>query len=611
MLNHKSYSVFKLKARGRCLQALLRETNGQELSNSRLLLYTEDDGKAWLLARLSAKIERGRNEHGAGEVADTNKALRSFFSVVGDLMLDKTTQWATDGILQTGLWSEGGPLAGDIPSCGFCFRWGPGLAGSGHSGSDRVCANTSQFELEYIGAATDRGTHKKLPDLVRQTDAMVADLQRCRGGEFWKFENGRWLRSDSSRCAARRVVEFVRRMRDNPLVRMSGAVCLVVGGILGPDVKGRARGIGAAYMLAAAFRGLVACSIGNRVVGLRFLKELTSPAAPNSCLREESSLSMISALSVGSTIAEIGAMSPREVETAILSQAFLPVLGHGYGVGVSGDDRCVLDLARGQRLHPAEGILELGASVLPDLSKRYGDRETLLFGSTVVSEREAGTRVAFVRDPVATNLTSHYPTTEIAGFEVSSLSMLLGSLNLTYLIVRRHHAALFRKWIYPALWSRLCSCSYDAARTTHRVLFGYAPRSVRAWNMAGTGVGGGTNNNGPMLSSAALYMATEIIGKKTGSYAGDFGCWCKALGLKRVPETESGIIADAPLVLWLCNVWQTGTGEAVRLNGTGGGYLRLNRGANFDHVEQDVACTPNPTVPPTEESVRLGARVGY
>lgn len=602
MLDHKSCTLFKLKARGRCLQAMLRETNGRELSSSRLLLYTEDNGKAWLLARLSEKIVREQKKQRA---ADTTNAMRSFFSVVGDLMLDKTTKWATDGILKTRLWSEGGPLAGDTPTCAFYFRWGSGLAGSGHSGSDRVCATANEFELEYIGAATDSETHKRLPDLVRQADAMVADLQGCRGGEFWEFEDGRWLRSDSSKCAARRVVEFVRRIRDDTLVRMSGAVCLVVDGIMGSGVEGRAKGVGAVYTLAAALRGLVACSIGNRAVGLRFLKELTSPAS-NPSLLGESSLSMISALDVGSTIAAIGAMDPGEVEAAILSQELLLVFGPGYGVGVSGD-RCVLDLAGHQSLHPAEGIFELAASVLPDLSKRYGDRETLLFGRTVVSEKEAGTRVAFVRDPVATNLASRYPTTEIAGFEMSSLSMLLGSLNLTYLTVSRENASLYRTWIYPALWSQLCSCSYNAVPTTHMVLFGYAPRSVLAWNTAGAGGGGA--NHGPVLNLAALYMATEIIGKKTGSYAGDFGCWCKALGLKRVPETDSGIIADAPLVLSDCKVWQTGTGETVRLDGNRQ-YLRLDRGANFDHVVQDLTCTPNTAVPPTQESVRLGARVG-
>lgn len=114
MLDHKSCTLFKLKARGRCLQALLRETNGRELSTSRLLLYTEDDGKAWLLALLSEKLARKRKQ-GAGE-ADINNVLRSFFSVVGDVMLDKTTQWATGEILGTGLWSDGGALAGDIPS---------------------------------------------------------------------------------------------------------------------------------------------------------------------------------------------------------------------------------------------------------------------------------------------------------------------------------------------------------------------------------------------------------------------------------------------------------------------------------------------------------------
>ena len=517
-------------------------------------------------------------------------------------MLDKTTQWATGEILGTGLWSDGGALAGDIPSCGFYFRRGAGLQGSPHSGSDRVCATTSEFELEYIGQAIDGDTHKRLPDLVRRTDAMVADLHRCRGGEFWAFEDDAWLRSNSRKSAARRVVEFVTRMRDDTFVRMSGSVCRVVNGMLESDVQGRAKGVGAAYKLAAAFRGLVACSIGNRAVGLRFLNDLT--ASSTTCLRE-SSLSMVASLNVGSTIAAIGSTGPREVEGAIRSQELLSVFGPGYGVGVS-RDRCVLDLGSRQRLHPAEGIIEMGASMLPDLSQRYCDSETLLFGETVASKREAGTRVAIVRDPVATNLAAHYPSTEIAGFEMSSLSMMLGSLNLTYLTVINENASLYRTWIYPTLWSRLCNCSYDALPTTHKVLFGYAPRSVLGWNMA---VAGGGAKDGPVLNSAALYMATEIIGKKTRSYAGDYGCWCKALGLKRVPETESGIIADAPLVLSECKVWQTGTGEAIRLDG-GREYLRLNRGANFDHVVQDVACTPNTAVPPTQDSVRLGARVG-
>lgn len=113
-----------------------------------------------------------------------------------------------------------------------------------------------------------------------------------------------------------------------------------------------------------------------------------------------------------------------------------------------------------------------------------------------------------------------------------------------------------------------------------------------------------------MLDSAALYMATEIIGKNTGSYDGDFGCWCEVLGLRRVPDTGSGILADAPLVLWSeCKVWQTENGEAIRLDKSGK-YLTLTRGAICDHVVEDVGCTPNTTVPPTEESIKLGGWAG-
>lgn len=62
-----------------------------------------------------------------------NETLRSFYSVVGDAMLDKATLWAKDQLLKTGLWSEGGALAGETPGCGFPFRWGQGLEGPGHS----------------------------------------------------------------------------------------------------------------------------------------------------------------------------------------------------------------------------------------------------------------------------------------------------------------------------------------------------------------------------------------------------------------------------------------------------------------------------------------------
>lgn len=367
-------------------------------------------------------------------------------------------------------------------------------------------------------------------------------------------------------------------------------------------MKGRAKGIGAAYMLAVAFRGLVACSVGNRMVGVRFLNEL-SPAS--STILRERSLSLVSSLNVDSTIAEVGAMTPAEVEGAILSKDLYSVFGSGYGVGIP-NGGCILDLAGRQRSHPAEGIIELGGSLLPDLSKRYGDRETLVFGRTVVSKREARTRVAFVRDPIATNLALHYPTTEVGGFEKNSLSMLLGSLNLTYLTASSENAALFRTWIYPTLWSRLCSCSYDAIESTHGVLFDYAARSVLAWNLAAE------STSGPVLNSAALYMATEVIGKKAVSYDGDFGCWCEALGLRRVPNTDSGIIADAPLVLPECKVWKTEKGgEALRLQ-ENGRYLSVDRtrSDNIDHVIRDFGCTPCKDIPPTDESVKLGGRVG-
>ena len=108
-----------------------------------------------------------------------------------------------------------------------------------------------------------------------------------------------------------------------------------------------------------------------------------------------------------------------------------------------------------------------------------------------------------------------------------------------------------------------------------------------------------------MLSSAALYMATEVIGKKAISYDGDFGCWCEALGLRRVPNTNSGIIADAPLALPECKVWKTKQGEAIRL-GDNGRYLSLKRKKAFDHVVTDVACTPCEGIPPSDASVKLG-----
>lgn len=98
-------------------------------------------------------------------------------------MLDKASHWATDQLLRTGLWSEGGPLADDTPGCGFSFRWGPRLEGSGHSHSDGVCATTTDFRLEYYRAAVNVHTHTRLPELVKQTDAMLVDLEECKGGE--------------------------------------------------------------------------------------------------------------------------------------------------------------------------------------------------------------------------------------------------------------------------------------------------------------------------------------------------------------------------------------------------------------------------------------------
>lgn len=136
----------------------MKKKNGQEIINSRLLLYTDDDGNAWLQALLSAKMVRTRKQ-GAG-VADSTNVLQSFFSIVADVMLDKATQWATHEIVNTGLWSIGGALAGDIPSYGILVRWEPCLRRSSHAGSRRVCAITRQFELEYIGQVTDGDTLK-------------------------------------------------------------------------------------------------------------------------------------------------------------------------------------------------------------------------------------------------------------------------------------------------------------------------------------------------------------------------------------------------------------------------------------------------------------------
>lgn len=55
-------------------------------------------------------------------------------------------------------------------------------------------------------------------------------------------------------------------------------------------------------------------------------------------------------------------------------------------------------------------------------------------------------------------------------------------------------------------------------------------------------------------------------------------------------------------------MWQTGTGEAIRLDGSRK-YLRLTPCAIVDHVVQDVACNPNTAVPPKEDYVGVGARV--
>lgn len=587
ILDQRSHTLFRLKANAKCLQALLRELNGRDLSNSRLLLYTEDEGKAFLLQQLSEKVARKPGGM---------KAKRSFFSLVGDTMLDKSTMWATDQLLRTKLWSEGAPLAGHLPGCEFEFQWGPDLEGSGHSYSDTVRAITSAFSLDFNRAATNRDTHERLPRLVKEMDAMVADLEECREGESWMFGDGEWLSSESSRSAAYRVVNFVRKMRGDTHFRLPDVARLMVDGIVHvDDVRRRAEGVGAAYVLVVAFRGIVACSIGNRMVGIRFLTELTRLSS--STFRRESALLMVASLDLDATLAEVGGMGPKDVEEAIGSKDLYTVFGPGYGVGVS-NGRCVLDLSGRQRSHPAEGILELGGSVLPDLSKRYGDRETLKFGDTIVSKRKAMTRVAFVRDTVATKLAAHYKMVDIGGFEVNSLSMMLGSLNLTYLT--SENAGLYQSWIYPALWSRLCSGTYDAESSTHLALYEYADRKVSAWNTAAACV------NGPVLSSAALYMATEVIGKRTMSYDGEFGCWCEALGLKRVRNTESGILADQPFAISKCMVWQTETGKAVRL---GGQHLTLTRdkGNSIDHVVQGVACSRNGAIPPTEESVKLGA----
>ena len=161
-------------------------------------------------------------------------------------------------------------------------------------------------------------------------------------------------------------------------------------------------------------------------------------------------------------------------------------------------------------------------------------------------EQENGTRVAFVRHPLLTILTSHYPTTEIGSFEMSSLSMLLGSLNLTCLRVSSDNASLYRTWIYPPCGPACASVAM--MRSKQRTRFYLATSSGAFWL-------GPWRPQGVVLRvvrfwiSAALYTATEVIGKQTGSYAEEFGFWCKALGLKRVTEMESGTTEDALLVL--------------------------------------------------------------
>lgn len=69
--------------------------------------------------------------------------------------------------------------------------------------------------------------------------------------------------------------------------------------------------------------------------------------------------------------------------------------------------------SRGPAAHaPGRGDY-LGGSLLPDLSRRYGDDEMLLFGKTAVSKRKDRTRVAHVKDPIGTIMAAHYPTTEV------------------------------------------------------------------------------------------------------------------------------------------------------------------------------------------------------
>lgn len=596
LLDERSHSLFLLRARAKCLQSLLREMNGRDLSNSRLLMYTENDGKAWLLAQISEKIVRKRGDL---------KAVRNFFSVVGDLMLHNSTLWASDKLLAVGLWSQGGPLykPGQLPGCEFSYMWGPELGGNtGHSYSDGVKATTSAFSLEYFKAATNSASHERLTRLVIEAAAMIADLKECRCGDVWKFSDSEWLSNASSKSAAHRVMDFVRRMRSDSHFRLPDTARRLVDYLVEGDTETkRARGVAAAYSLCEAFNGIVACSIGARLVGRRILKKLGELSSVQE--RGIAALNEVSLLNISATVDEIGKMTEVEARAAIQPRELYQVFGPGFVVGVSGVQRCVMDLSGQQSAKPAEAILELGGSVLPDLSQRYRDRDTLNFGQTIVSKRKSMTRVAFVRDPVSIRLAGHYDMVDVGGFEVSELSVLLGSLNLTYLT--SEHGSIFKTWIYRNLWSRLCNCDYDAVSSTHLALFDYAEHCVSAWNRAGE------EANGPLLSSAALYLATEVIGKKAGSYDGDFGRWCEALGMKRAMGNQLGIVADAPFHLQKCNVWKTGIGdiedaEAVRLGGT---LLTLSRDGGgrlgFCDVVQGDEVTLNELVPPTEASIKL------
>lgn len=603
LLDERSHSLFILRARAKCLQSLLREMRGRDLSNSRLLMYTEDDGKAWLLAQLSEKIVQNKMDL---------KSFRNFYSVVCDVMLHKNTLAASDQLLATGLWSEDSPLfkPGQLPGCEFSYVWGPQLAEkTGHSYSDGVRAATATFSLEYYKAATNSDTHERLPRLVKETAAMMADLEECRGVDGWNFSDRGWLSNVSSKSAAHRVVRFVRRMRSDEHFRLADRARRLIEDIEeGTTATARAQGVAAAYSLGVAFYGIVACSIGNRIVGRRLIQNLGGLSSVQE--RNISAMSQVSSLDMSSVVQEVGEMSVAEATAAVEPRNLYKVFGVGYGVGVSGTQKCVLDLSGTQTTKPAEAILELGGSVLPDLSRRYRDGDTLNFGQTVVSKRKNMTRVAFIRDPVSTKLAEHYDTVDVGGFEVNELSMMLSSLNLVY--ITSEPSGIFRTWIYRALWGRLCSCEYDAVTSTHSALFDYAAHNVSAWNRAGEEV------HGPVLSSAALYLAIEVIGKKAGSYDGDFGRWCEAVGLCRAEGNQLGILADAPFELQKCNVWKIDpdtieAGEVVRL---GGKLLTLRRGGGSGQHRSSASCNVcevvegnevalNPMIPPTEDSVRL------